>query len=175
MPDKSLHRTTYADFYRRSRLLAEALQKAGLKKGERVATLMWNHYAHFEAYFGVIASAGVMHTLNLRLAPDDIGFIANHAEDRFIIVDDVLLPLFEQFKAQTKIEKVIVVAADRQAGAGGLRRLRGVPEDSERTTGTTPKCTRTIPSPCATPRAPRAGPRASCIPTARRCCTRSCR
>ncbi len=109
MPDKSLHRTTYADFYRRSRLLAEALQKAGLKKGERVATLMWNHYAHFEAYFGVIASAGVMHTLNLRLAPDDIGFIANHAEDRFIIVDDVLLPLFEQFKAQTKIEKVIVV------------------------------------------------------------------
>lgn len=109
MPDKSLHRSNYAEFYRRSRLLAEALQKAGLKKGERVATLMWNHYAHFEAYFGVIAAAGVMHTLNLRLAPDDIGFIANHAEDRFIIVDDVLLPLFDQFKAQTKIEKVIVV------------------------------------------------------------------
>jgi fatty-acyl-CoA synthase len=110
MPDKSLHRTNYGAFYRRSRLLAEALQKAGLKKGERVATLMWNHYAHFEAYFGVIASAGVMHTLNLRLAPEDIGFIANHAEDRFIIVDDVLLPLFEQFKALTKIEKVIVVS-----------------------------------------------------------------
>jgi len=109
MPDKSLHRTNYTAFYRRSRLLAEALQKAGLKKGERVATLMWNHYAHFEAYFGVIASAGVMHTLNLRLAPDDIGFIANHAEDRFIIVDDVLLPLFEQFRAKTRIEKVIVV------------------------------------------------------------------
>lgn len=109
MPDKSLHRSNYAEFYRRSRLLAEALQKAGIKKGDRVATLMWNHYAHFEAYFGVIAAAGVMHTLNLRLAPDDIGFIANHAEDRFIIVDDVLLPLFEQFKAHTKIEKVIVV------------------------------------------------------------------
>lgn len=109
MPDKSLHRSSYGEFYRRSRLLAEALQKAGLKKGDRVATLMWNHYAHFEAYFGVIASGGVMHTLNLRLAPDDIGFIANHAEDRFIIVDDVLLPLLEQFKAQTKIEKVIVV------------------------------------------------------------------
>ena len=109
MPDKSLHRSNYAQFYRRSRLLAEALQKVGLKKGERVATLMWNHYAHFEAYFGVIASGGVMHTLNLRLAPDDIGFIASHAEDRFIIVDDVLLPLFEQFKARTKIEKVIVV------------------------------------------------------------------
>ncbi len=109
MPDKSLHRTTYGAFYRRSRLLAEALQKAGLNKGERVATLMWNHYAHFEAYFGVIASGGVMHTLNLRLAAEDIGFIANHAEDRFIIVDDVLLPLFEQFRAKTRIEQVIVV------------------------------------------------------------------
>ena len=110
MPDKSLHRTTYAEFYRRARLLAEALQKAGLRKGERVGTLMWNHYAHFESYFGIIASGGVLHTLNLRLAPEDIGFIANHAEDRFLIVDDVLLPLFEQFKALTRIERVIVVS-----------------------------------------------------------------
>ncbi len=110
MPDKSLHRTTYAEFYRRARLLAEALQKAGLRKGERVGTLMWNHYAHFESYFGIIASGGVLHTLNLRLVPEDIGFIANHAEDRFLIVDDVLLPLFEQFKALTRIERVIVVS-----------------------------------------------------------------
>ena len=49
LPDKSLHRYSYADFYRRARALAEALQKAGLKKGDRVATLMWNHYAHLEA------------------------------------------------------------------------------------------------------------------------------
>ena len=110
MPDKSLHRCTYADMYRRARLLAEALQKAGLRRHDRVATLMWNHYAHFEAYFGVIASGGVLHTLNLRLAPLEIGFIANHAADRFLIVDDILLPLFEQFRAQTKIEKVIVVS-----------------------------------------------------------------
>ncbi len=109
LPDKSLHRSNYGEFYRRSRLLAEALEGAGLRKGDRVATLMWNHYAHFETYFGVIASGGVMHTLNLRLAPEDIGYIANHAQDRVIIVDDVLLPLFEQFKAQTRIERVIVV------------------------------------------------------------------
>ena len=109
MPDKSIHRTTYAAFYRRARLLAEALQKAGLRKGDRVATLMWNHYAHYETYFGAIVSGGVLHTLNLRLAPDEIGFIANHANDRFLIVDDVLLPLYEQFKAATRIEKVIVV------------------------------------------------------------------
>jgi fatty-acyl-CoA synthase len=109
MPDKSLHRYTYADYYRRTRQLAEALQRAGLKRGDRVATLMWNHYAHYEAYFGVIVAGGVMHTLNLRLFPDDIAFIANHAEDRFLIVDDVLLPLFEQFRQKVNLERVVVV------------------------------------------------------------------
>ena len=109
MPDKTLHRTTYAQFHRRARLLAEALQKAGIRQGDRVATLMWNHYAHYESYFGIIASGAVLHTLNLRLAPDEIAFIANHADDRFVIVDDVLLPLLEKFLPQTKIEKVIVV------------------------------------------------------------------
>jgi len=109
MPDKSIHRSTYADMHRRARLLAQALQQAGLRKGERAATLMWNHYAHFESYLGVIASGGVLHTLNLRLAPEEIGFIAHHAHDRFLIVDDILLPLFEQFKVHTRIEQVIVV------------------------------------------------------------------
>ena len=110
MPDKSIHRSTYADMHRRARRLAQALQQAGLRKGERAATLMWNHYAHFESYLGVIASGGVLHTLNLRLAPEEIGFIANHAHDRFLIVDDILLPLFEQFRTQTRIEQVIVVS-----------------------------------------------------------------
>ncbi|MFQ5927613.1 MAG: AMP-binding protein, partial [Terriglobia bacterium] len=50
LPDHSLHRTTYADFYRRARALAESLTQAGLRRGDRVATLMWNHYAHLEAY-----------------------------------------------------------------------------------------------------------------------------
>jgi fatty-acyl-CoA synthase len=109
MPDKSLHRYTYADFYRRSRLLAEALQKAGMRRGDRVATFMWNHYAHYETYFGVIAAGGVLHTLNLRLSPDDIAFIANHAGDRFLVVDDVLLPLFEKFRDKVNLERVIVV------------------------------------------------------------------
>ena len=109
LPDKSLHRYTYADFYRRARLLAEALTKAGLKRGDRVATLMWNHYAHYESYFGVIVAGAVLHTLNLRLAADEIGYIARHAQDRFLIVDDVLLPLFEQFRDQVDLERVMVV------------------------------------------------------------------
>ena len=65
--------------YRRARALAAALQKAGLRRGDRVATLMWNHYVHVEAYLGIPVRGGVTHTLNLRLAPADIAYIANHA------------------------------------------------------------------------------------------------
>jgi len=109
LPDRSLHRCTYADFYRRARALADALQKAGLQRGDRVATLMWNHYAHVEAYFGIPVAGGVTHTLNLRLAPQDIAYIANHARDRFLIVDDILLPLYEKIKRSVNFERVIVV------------------------------------------------------------------
>jgi fatty-acyl-CoA synthase len=109
MPDRSLHRCTYRDFYRRSRQLAAALTKAGLRKGDRVATLMWNHYAHLEAYFGIPVAGGVVHTLNLRLYPEDIAYIANDAEDRFLIVDDILLPLLQQFSDRVSFEKVFVV------------------------------------------------------------------
>jgi len=120
LPDKSLHRYTYLDFYRRARRLAEALTRAGLKRGDRVATLMWNHYAHYESYFGIIAAGGVLHTLNLRLAPEEIAWIANHAEDRFLIVDDVLLPLFEQLRPRVNLERVIVVPLTRQPVPAGL-------------------------------------------------------
>lgn len=107
-PDKSIHRYTYGDMYKRARQLAEALQKLGMKKGDRVATLMWNNYAHLEAYFGIPVAGGVLHTLNLRLFPDDIAYIVNHAKDRFLIIDDVLLPLFDQFRDKVNLEKVIV-------------------------------------------------------------------
>ena len=108
LPDKSLRRQTYGDFHRRTRRLAAALQSLGLKKGERVATLAWNHHAHLECYFGIPAAGGVMHTLNLRLAPDEIGWIAHDADDRFLIVDDVLLPIYRQFADAHAFEKVIV-------------------------------------------------------------------
>jgi fatty-acyl-CoA synthase len=108
-PDKSLVRHRFGDFYRRARQLAAALQAAGLAKGDRVATLCWNHYAHLECYFGIPAAGGVMHTLNLRLAPEEIAFIARHARDRFLIVDDVLLPLAERVSRDYAFERVIVV------------------------------------------------------------------
>ncbi len=108
LPDKSLVRHTYAQWHRRTRALASALQRLGLRKGERVATLCWNHHAHLECYFGIPAAGGVMHTLNLRLAHDEIGWIAGDADDRFLVVDDVLLPLYRQFADKHRFEKVIV-------------------------------------------------------------------
>src|SRR6476469_8841024 len=108
LPDKSLRRHTYGEFHRRTRALASALQQLGLNKGDRVATLCWNHHAHLECYFGIPAAGGVMHTLNLRLSPDEIGWIEGNAEDSFLIVDDVLLPLYKQFAQLHAFEKVIV-------------------------------------------------------------------
>ena len=121
LPDKSLRRHRYADWYRRTRALAAALKKLGLRKGDRVATLCWNHHAHLECYFGVPAAGGVMHTLNLRLSPDDLGWIAHDARDRFLVVDDILLPLYRQFAAHHRFERVIVFpfsGAPVQSSAG---------------------------------------------------------
>jgi fatty-acyl-CoA synthase len=108
LPDKSLRTQTYGEYHRRTRALASALQKLGLRRGERVATLCWNHHAHLECYFGIPAAGGVMHTLNLRLAPDEIAWIADDAEDRFLVVDDVLLPLYRQVAQKCSFERVIV-------------------------------------------------------------------
>jgi fatty-acyl-CoA synthase len=107
-PDKSLVRHSYGEYHQRTRRLAAALRALGLQRGDRVATLCWNHHAHLECYFGIPAAGGVMHTLNLRLAPDDIGWIAHDAGDRFLVVDDVLLPLYERFAKKHRFERVIV-------------------------------------------------------------------
>ena len=107
-PDRSIARCTYGDIYRRSRRLARALELAGIDRGERVATLMWNHATHLECYFGIPLAGGVIHTLNLRLHPNELAYTANHARDRFLIVDDVLLPVYETFRSQVNFERVFV-------------------------------------------------------------------
>jgi len=108
-PDRTLVRSNFGAFYDRAKRLAEALMKLGLQRGDRVASMMWNHVGHLEAFFGVPCAGGILHTLNLRLHPHEIASIANHAKDRFLIVDDVLLPLFEKFEKDVPFEKVIVV------------------------------------------------------------------
>src|SRR5205814_4518271 len=109
LPDKSFHHYTYADMTSRAPQLAVALQRAGLERGDRVATLCWNHYQHLEAYLGIPAFGGVTHTLNLRLHPNDIGYIAKHGGDKLLIVDESLLPLAQSFLGETDIEQVIVI------------------------------------------------------------------
>ena len=109
LPDNSVRRSTYGDLHRRARALAASLQRAGIRRGDRIATLMWNHAGHLEAYYGIPAAGGVIHTLNLRLHPDELAFIASHAEDRWLFVDDALLPTYETFKDKARFERVIVV------------------------------------------------------------------
>ena len=109
LPDKTFHRTTWGATAARSRQLAAALSKLGLERGDRVGTLCWNHHQHLEAYFGIPCGGFVLHTLNLRLHPNDLAYIADHAADRAVIVDRSLLPLLESFKDRTKIEHVFVV------------------------------------------------------------------
>lgn len=109
MPDKSIHRYTYKDFALRTKKLSDALHQLGVRHGDRVATLCWNHYQHLEAYFAAPCMGAIVHTLNLRLSPDDLTYIVNHAEDKVIIVDQVLLPLLEKFKANISVQHLIVI------------------------------------------------------------------
>src|SRR6058998_1680949 len=108
-PDRSIVRTSYGNFNERARQLASALTQLGLRRGDRVASMMWNHSGHLEAFFGVPCAGGILHTLNLRLHPQEIAAIARHAADRFLIIDDVLLPVYEKFREDVSFERVIVV------------------------------------------------------------------
>jgi fatty-acyl-CoA synthase len=105
-------RYTYADFYKRTCRLANVLAKLGVKKGDRVGTLAWNHHRHFELYFAVPCYGAVLNTLNLRLFEDQLAYVINHAEDKVIFVDDDLLPLLERIKDKIKVVEKIVVMSD---------------------------------------------------------------
>lgn len=109
LPDRSIHRYTYKDFATRVKQLSVALHRLGIRPGDRIATLSWNHYQHLEAYFAVPCMGAVIHPLNLRFSPDDLAYIINHAEDRIIIVDQVLLPLLEKFRSAIQVQHVIVI------------------------------------------------------------------
>ncbi len=116
--DRSVQRYTYGDFAVRARRLARALRDLGVKPGDRVATLGWNHGRHLEAYFGIPLMGGVLHTLNLRLHPDELAYIVNHAEDRAVLVDESLLPLWEQVRPNVSVPTTIVVGASKPVADG---------------------------------------------------------
>jgi acyl-CoA synthetase (AMP-forming)/AMP-acid ligase II len=108
-----IHRTTYRELASRSRRMANALARLGVKSGERVATLAWNGYRHFEIYYAVSGSGAVLHTLNPRLHPDQVVYIAGHAEDVALFFDLTFLPLVEAVAPRLTTVKTFVAMTDR--------------------------------------------------------------
>jgi acyl-CoA synthetase (AMP-forming)/AMP-acid ligase II len=108
--DNPRHRHTYKDFANRSRQLANALAGLGAKFGDRIGTLAWNDYRHLELYYGVSGSGMVCHTINPKLFPEQVNYIINHAEDRFIFVDLLVVPLLEALQEHLpKVEGYIIL------------------------------------------------------------------
>ena len=111
--DCPLHRYTYADCCRRTRQLANALDKLGLEQGDRIGTLAWNDYRHLEAYFAIAGAGYVCHTVNPRLFPEQIVYIINHANDKWVFVDLLILPLVEKLADQLPgVEGYVVMTDD---------------------------------------------------------------
>jgi len=107
-----VHRYTYQDFYQRVLQLASMLQKMGIKPGDRVATFAWNNYRHLELYFAIPCIGAVVHTVNIRLAADQITYIINHAEDQALFFDPSLTPLVKQFAPHLTTVKHFVVMCE---------------------------------------------------------------
>ncbi len=120
-----IHRYTYRDAAARSRQVAGALDRLGLAFSDRVATLAWNGYRHFELYFGVAGSGRVLHTLNPRLAPDQVAWIANHAEDRVLAFDLSFLPIVKAVWRQCTTVKhwIALCGADAVPADSGIEGL----------------------------------------------------
>lgn len=106
-------RYTYADYGRRVRRLSSALQSLGIKPGERVGTFAWNHHRHLEAYFAVPSMGAVLHTINIRLSPEHLAYIINHAEDQVVLVDEDLIPILEKIQDQLPTVKAYVIMTDK--------------------------------------------------------------
>ena len=111
--DQPLHRCRYADVFRRSRQLANALRALGLSPNDRVATLAWNDYRHLELYYAVSSAGYVLHTVNPRLYVEQITYILNHAADRVIFLDPMFVPLLEGLAEHLTAGPQLVVLTDR--------------------------------------------------------------
>ena len=107
--ETELRQATYSDVFRRAGRLFNALQALGCHPGDYIATLAWNHQQHLELYYGVICGGYVLHTINPRLFDDQIAYIINHAEDKWIFTDRDFVPILERLKPQLKKVKGIVI------------------------------------------------------------------
>lgn len=107
-----IHRYTYKDCAIRSRQLAKALEKLGVEQGDRISTVAWNGYRHVEIYYGVSGMGAVCHTINPRLFPEQIIYIINHAEDKYIFTDLTFVPLIEKLIDHLPNVKGFVIMTD---------------------------------------------------------------
>jgi len=120
--DEARHRTTYAETFKRTRQLANALCDYGIQTGDRIATFAWNDYRHFELYYGIAGIGAVTHTINPRLFPEQIIYIVNHAEDRLIFVDPLIVPALEKLTEHlTNVELFIVLTDDERMPKTALK------------------------------------------------------
>lgn len=108
-----IHRYSYSECHKRSKQLANAFAKLGVKLGDRIATLAWNGYRHLEAYYAVSGSGAVLHTINPRLHPEQIAYIANHAEDQYLLFDMTFLPIVQAIVAHCPGIKGYIMMCDR--------------------------------------------------------------
>lgn len=113
LPNGSRHAYSYHDLYKRSKKLAHALvHRLHIKRGDKVATFAWNHYQHIELYYAVPGVGAVCHPLNIRLSPDQVEYIVNHAEDKVLFIDASLVPFFEKIAVLTPgLQHVIILNA----------------------------------------------------------------
>ena len=117
-PD-GVEEATFFQISKRAEQLAAALTNLGVGPGDRVATFMWNNQAHMEAYFAVPSMGAVLHTLNIRLFPEQLAYIINHAEDQVIIVDASLVPLLARVRDQIPTVRTIIINGEEATGVLG--------------------------------------------------------
>jgi len=121
--DIPVHRYTYRECLGRSRKLANALDRLNLSHGDRIATMAWNDYRHLEAYYGIGGAGYVCHTINPRLFPEQIIFIINHAEDKWLFIDPMFVPLLEKIESLTpKVEGCVIMTDEEHMPQTTLRR-----------------------------------------------------
>lgn len=120
-PGAQLQVATMSEIGERTDRLAAALDRLGVRPGDRVGTFMWNNQRHMEAYLAIPCMGAVLHTLNIRLFPEQLVYVVNHAEDRVIIVDESLVPLLANvFDQLTTVEHVIVCRQTPGSAIDGL-------------------------------------------------------
>jgi len=124
--EDATRRGTYAESGRRAARLANALRRLGVDADQRVGTFMWNNAEHLEAYLAVPSMGAVLHTLNIRLAPAEVGYVATHAEDYAVIVDACLVPRFAEILPQAPTVRHVIVSGGRLAETPGADQLTGV-------------------------------------------------